>query len=192
MTVKQLLVSVLGAMAFAGSANAALLSSTTTGAGNVVTDYSTGSQVSFDLDLAQLSHTSLTYTVEAADLANPYLSFNALVRNLSGSALHGFALYLDGIAFGPANGSVTPAFGSVGTVTRTDGKLAITFSAPEYAELHIGNPVLEADKFDWQLATAGLAVGDRFVITSAVPEPGNLTLMLAGMGACAMLRRRRK
>jgi hypothetical protein len=128
--------------------------------------------------------------VEAADLANPFISFNALVRNLSGTALNGFGLYLGGIEFGGADGSVTPAFGTIGTITRTGSQLAIAFSAPEYAELHIGNPVLEAGKFDWRLSTAGLAVGDRFVITSAVPEPGNLALMLAGLGAFAFMRRR--
>lgn len=189
---KKLLVTLAGAAAFAGSANAAILSGTHAAPGNVVTDWSAGGLVSFDLDLAQLRNTTLTFTLEAADLAGPTLDFNALVRNLSGAGLSSFGFRVDGIAFSGAQGSVTPAFGTVASITAQDKFVNVGFGAPEYAELHFGNPLGDSGRFNWSFSTAGLQAGDTFTITSAVPEPSNVALMLAGLGVFALVRRRRQ
>jgi hypothetical protein len=185
----------LGALALSiatGAAHGAVLTTSHTAAGNVVTDYSSAGLVSFDLDLAQLRNSTLTFTLEAADLAAPTLSFNALVRNLSGAGLHSFGFQLQGISFAGDEGSVTPAFGSVSNLIADSTGVRVDFGAPEYAELHFGNPTSAAGKFDWTFSTAGLQAGDTFTITSAVPEPGNVALMLAGLGVFGLMRRRKQ
>lgn len=190
MNMKNLLIALVGAAAFAGSANAAVLTSFNAAPGNVVTDYSSDGLVAFNLDLAQLRNTTLTFTLQQADLAGPTLSFNAVLANLSGAGIPSFGFRLDGISFAGAQGSVTPQFSSVSSLAATATSVDVNLAAPEYAELHFGNPFLENGKLDWSFSTAGLQAGDTFTITSAVPEPSNVALMLAGLGVFGLLRRR--
>lgn len=173
---KQLAV-LLSTLALAGAANAALLTSTT---GNSVTNYSAPSLLSFDLDLANFSTTKLDFVIEEADLLSSSLSFNAIVRNLSGVGLSRFTFSLQGIAFARP-GSVTPTFGTVGATEHSSGAAAVSFSAPEYAEFHFGNPFASDGFSDWLLDVSTLRAGDTFSITAAIPEPSTLALMLASL-----------
>jgi hypothetical protein len=194
MNFKHLLATLLGAAAFAAvsadSAQAAVLTSTNAAPGTVATDFSSAGLVAFNLDLAQLRNTTLTFTLEAADLAGPTLAFNALVSNLSGAGFSRFGFHVDGISFSGAQGSVTPLFTGVASVTAGAQAVDVAFTGPEYAELHFGNPLAENGKLDWSFSTAGLQAGDTFSVTSAVPEPGNVALVLAGLGVIAAVRRR--
>ena len=178
------------ALSFCGPANAALLLNTTGPAANTVTDYSAPGAVSFDLDLAQLSPTTLRFEIQAQDLAGP-LTLNAIVRNLSGMALKGFHVNLTGISFLSA-GSVTPTFGTLGGVASGPDYASITFASPEWAEFHFGNPLALSDKTDWFLDTRGLAVGDTFVISADVPEPSTLALMLPALCMAGLMAARRR
>jgi len=157
---------------------------------NAVTDYSTVGQVAFDLDLDDFSPARLDFLVEAGDLLGP-LSLNALVRNLSGSALSSFSFRLDGIRFAGA-GSVTPTFGTLGQVGYGSDYASIRFATPEWSEFHFGNPLAVDGASDWLLSTAGLRAGDRFSITTAVPEPSSAALMLAGLCMSGLLAARRR
>jgi hypothetical protein len=189
MTLKHLLAGALASLALAGAAQAAVLTSAS-GAGTVVTDYSSASLVSFDLDLHTLSGTTLNFVIEQSDLALPYLNFNALVRNLSGEGLSSFRLSLSGISYAAA-GSVTATFGTLGEVAYSASEARIGFSSPEWAEFHFGNPLNAAGATDWRLSTLGLKAGDSFSIVSEVPEPANLLLMLSGVLLLAFTRRLR-
>ena len=182
----------VAALSVSASAHAALLLNTSGSAANSVTDYSAPGAVSFDLDLKQLSPTTLRFQVEEADLFGP-LSLNAIVRNLSGSALNGFHFNLQGISFLTA-GSVTPTFGTLGGVSHGADYASIVFAKPEWAEFHFGNPLAEGGKIDWLLDTRGLAAGDTFVISADVPEPSTLALLLPALGMAGLMagRRRRK
>jgi len=180
------------ALSFAGSADAALLLTTNGSPANTVTDYSTPGAVSFDLDLADLAAGSLRFEIEAQDLLGP-LSLNALVRNLSGMALNEFQFNLSGISF-LSPGSVTPTFGTLGTVGYGPSYASINFATPEWAEFHFGNPLMVNGQADWLLDTRGLSAGDTFVISAEVPEPSSLALMLPALciASAVAARRRRK
>jgi hypothetical protein len=189
----------IGALALAAAlalpqAHGAILTGAT--GANAVTDYSGAGRASFDLDLATFAPTTLNFTVEAADLAGP-LAFNALVRNLAGTALDDFSLSLNGIAFFAA-GSVTPAFGTVGAATFGPHTANVAFSAPEWAEFQFGNALGVPGAADWLLDTRGLRAGDTFTVTAAttraaeVPEPSGMLLALTALlGMTAAYKRRR-
>jgi hypothetical protein len=186
MKLRHHIIALTAAMACAGAANAALLTSST---GATVSDYSAPALVAFDLDLHNFSGTRLNFVLEDADLLAP-LSMNALVRNLSGHGLKQMTFALQGIAFA-APGSVTPAFGTLQYVNFNSGAASIGFGAPEYAEFQFGNPFALNNKSDWLLDTSGLRAGDAFSITATVPEPDALTLFLSALtllGLYAMKR----
>ena len=182
----------VAALSISASAHAALLLNTSGSAANSVTDYSAPGAVSFDLDLKQLSPATLRFQVEEADLFGP-LSLNAIVRNLSGAALHGFHFNLSGISY-LAAGSVTPTFGTLGGVTHGADYASIAFASPEWAEFHFGNPLALGNQADWFLDTRGLAPGDTFAISAEVPEPSTFALLLPALCMASMMaaRRRRK
>jgi hypothetical protein len=186
MKLSQHLIALTAAMAFAGAANAALLTSSS---GATVSDYSAPALVAFDLDLHNFSGTRLNFVLEDADLLGP-LSMNALVRNLSGHGLTQMTFALQGIAFA-APGSVTPAYGTLQYANFNSGAASIGFGAPEYAEFQFGNPFSLNNKSDWILDTSGLRAGDAFSITATVPEPASITLFLSALtllGLYAMKR----
>ena len=182
------------ALALPQLSQAAILTGTT--GTNTVTDYSGTGLASFDLDLATFTPTTFSFVLEAGDLAGP-LAFNALVRNLAGTALDEFSFTLDGIAFFAA-GSVTPAFGTVGATTYGAHTANIVFSAPEWAEFQFGNALGVPGASDWLLDTRGLRAGDTFTITAAtaaaaeVPEPSSMLLALTALlGMTAAWKRQR-
>jgi hypothetical protein len=182
------------ALALPQLSQAAILTGTT--GSNTVTDYSGAGLASFDLDLATFTPTTFSFVLEAGDLAGP-LAFNALVRNLAGTALDEFSFSLNGIAFFAA-GSVTPAFGAVGSTTSGAHTANVVFSAPEWAEFQFGNALGEPGASDWLLDTRGLRAGDTFTITAAtaaaaeVPEPSSALLaMTALLGMAAAYKRKR-
>jgi hypothetical protein len=180
-----------GALALSCAANAVVL--TGSSGSNLATDYSGAGKVSFDLDLADFSATTLNFVLQADDLQGP-LSFNALVRNLAGAELNRFSFTLQGIGFAGA-GSVTPGFGSVGSVDMGQAAAVIHFATPEYAEFQFGDVFGVAGQSDWLLDTSGLQAGDSFSITATVPEPSTAALvlpMLCMAGLMAAARRRKK
>jgi hypothetical protein len=180
----------VAALSISTSANAALLLNTSGSPANTVTNYSAPGAVSFDLDLEQLSSTTLRFQVEEADLSGP-LSLNAIVRNLSGAALNGFHFNLRGISF-LAAGSVTPTFGTLGSISHGADYASIAFAKPEWAEFHFGNPLAEGGKIDWLLDTRGLTAGDTFVISADVPEPSTIALLLPALGLAGLMAGRRR
>lgn len=180
----------VAALSFAGSADAALLLTTNGSSATTVTDYSAPGAVSFDLDLKNLADTSLRFEIEAQDLLGP-LSLNALIRNLSGTALDAFQFNLSGISFLSA-GSVTPTFGTLGAVSSSARNASISFASPEWAEFYFGNPLMANGQRDWLLDTRGLAAGDTFVISAEVPEPSSLALMLPALCMASLMAARRR
>lgn len=185
-------IAALGLAVAASPASAAILLTTSGSAANTVTDYSAPGAVSFDLDLENFSATTLRFALEEDDLLGP-LSLNALVRNLSGTALTNFHFRLSGISFA-APGSVTPTFGTLGGVDHGPNYASIAFATPEWAEFHFGNPLAMQGASDWLLDTRGLVAGDTFAISAEVPEPSTLALMLPTLCMAGLMaaRRRRK
>ena len=183
-------IAALALAASAQSAHAAVLLASGGSPANTVTDYSTPGAVSFDLDLANFNATTLRFVLEEEDLPGP-LSLNAIVRNLSGSAMNQFHFRLDGIAFA-APGSVTPTFGTLGGVDHGAGYASIAFASPEWAEFHFGNPLAMQGASNWLFDTRGLSAGDTFVISAEVPEPSTLALLLPALGMAGLMTARRR
>lgn len=156
-----------------------------------VNDYSAIGLLSFDLDLANGAPAVLSWRIDDEDLLAP-IAFNAVVRNLTGAGLQGLTLTLDRGAFASV-GSVTRQFsGEASSVTGSGATRTVTFASQEFLDVELGNPLGRAGAQDWTLGQAGFQVGDRFSLTvSAVPEPSQYALLLAGLAGIGWVARRR-
>lgn len=195
-TIRNAMAALLGALALAqaGTASAASLHSVAADAANQVTDYSQAGLVSFDLDWHQLSHTGLQFTVDAADVHNGSLAFNALVRNLSGLGLEQVYVSFQGAALSPAQGSVgTDGFSEVAAHSASQQVIWAQFAPALGTEFYLGNPLATTTALNWTLDLSGLQAGQQFsVLVSAVPEPGTYALVLAGLAAVGLVAARRR
>lgn len=153
-------------------------------------DYSAIGLLSFDLDLANGSPAVLSWRVDDEDLLAP-IAFNAVIRNYTGAGLPGLTLALDRGSFGSV-GSITRQFGGAMLVGGSGATRTLAFTPHDYLDIELGNALGGAGKTDWTLAQAGFQVGDRFSLTvSAVPEPSQYALLLAGLVAVGAVARRR-
>ncbi|NUZ06490.1 PEP-CTERM sorting domain-containing protein [Schlegelella sp. ID0723] len=174
----------------AAPASALVLLGTPAG-GAAIADYSGIGVVSFDADFTSPTLVPLQFRIESADLLAP-VSFNAVIRNFTGSGLDGLSFLLDGATFASA-GSVTRSFGS----TQLDVAAtyaALRFAVPEYLDVEIGNALGRPGATDWTLSLAGRSVGDVItmqVVPAAVAEPPLIALVAGGLGLLAWARRRR-
>ncbi len=158
----------------------------------VATDYSSTGLLSFDLDLSSGAPAVLTWRLDEDDLLAP-IGLNAIIRNYTDAGLQGLILTLDHGSFGSV-GSVTRQFGGESSsVTGGGGTRTVTFSSEEFLDVELGNALGDAGKTDRTLAQAGLQAGDRISLTvSAVPEPEQYALLLAGLAAIGLAVRRRQ
>lgn len=186
--------SALALLALAAAPAQAVQYNGATGTGVTVTDFSGAGLVGFDLDFAARGTATLSFALDAQDLALGSLSFNALVRNLSGLGFEGARVTLDGIGFAlPAGTLTTDGFQPVLASGSSAQGLWARFGGPGLtSEFYIGNPLAQAGAADWSLDLAGHQVGDTFSITVAVPEPETYALMLAGLAAVGWVARRRR
>jgi hypothetical protein len=191
MKTTKLIAALCAAFCLASNASAALYTGTSGSSANVVTDYSGADALSFDFDLKNFTPLTLNFLVEAADLANPLVSFNALIRNQTGFGFAQLDVSLENARFAQA-GTITPSFGTLASFAASATSAGATFSPAEPAELYFGNPLGVAGQRDWVLDLAGRAVGDRFSIRASVPEPGSYALLLGGMGMLYLARRRKQ
>ena len=165
--------------AFGAPAQAITLHSTHTQGGTIVTDYASSGLVSFDVDFANRGPAVLTYLLDAADFGMP-LSFNAVLRNFTGSGIDGYTVQLGKGGFATI-GSVTRQFGGDASASAVGGLARVSFATPEFLDVELGNALASTPgASDWQLN--GLQAGDLLTVTvTAVPEPGTLAMWLAGI-----------
>ncbi|MGQ3094162.1 MAG: PEP-CTERM sorting domain-containing protein [Roseateles sp.] len=157
----------------------------------VVDDYSALGLVSFDIDLANTAPVTISWRIDDEDLLGP-IDFNAVIRNYTGAGLQGLTLTLDRSGFAGV-GSVTRQFGGSTVVGGSGATRTLMFTPVEFLDLELGNALGGAGKQDWTLSQAGFQVGDRFSLTvTAVPEPGQYALLLAGLAGLALLARGRR
>lgn len=169
-------------------AHAAVYTGVVGSTGATVADYTAGSLISFDIDFASLGSATLGYTIDAADVLNG-LSFNAVLRNITGEGLGAYTFGLSSGLFGNL-GTVTRQFGGSSDVSFSGADAIVKFSPMEFLDVEIGNP-LGYGGTDWRIS--GLNAGDTLNITvSAVPEPETLALLLSGLGVVGWITRRRR
>ena len=170
-------------------ASAVILSGYTTAPGNTVDDFSAAGLVSFDLNLAKLSSTTIDFIVESADLGGP-LAFNAIVNNFFGAGISNVRLVLDNASFASIGSVGGGGFGSDPSASGSGGAALIAFGSPEFNFFSIGDP-FGLGATDWSIDVSNLGVGDIFSVSFAIPEPGSVPLVLAGIALTGLLRRRR-
>lgn len=163
------------------------------GAPQVDASFASASQLFFDINFTQADSVTLNFSVEAADLSQPLLSFNALVRNFSGLGFEAVSVKLNGARFAGPVGSVgTDGFQPVLASGSNSDSLWAQFGQPGVTtEFYLGNPLAQAGASDWTLDLSGAQVGDAFSISVAVPEPESYALMLSGLALLGWLAKRR-
>lgn len=187
MQFKKIAAVLLGSFAIAGSASAVTFEGASGAA--AVTDYSAGSLLSFDLDFSSLGSVLLNFTVGAADVGST-LSFNSLVRNLSGLGIDSASFKINGASFSGFGEISNDGFHAItGSGKSASGGWA-TFAPGLTTEFYIGSPFDNSN--DWSINLAGLNAGDSFSIMVAVPEPEQYAMLLAGLGVIGAVARRRK
>ncbi len=178
--------------ALALPAQALILDGVTTQGATVVQDYSGAGLMAFDIDLHNGAPVVLSFVVEEADLAGP-ISFNAVIRNLSGQGLEGLAFSFSsgGIA---QIGTVTRFFGGQTELLGGGGELQIRFTPAEYYDVELGDAFgSTAGAANWVLQADQWVGGTRFdLVVSSVPEPASAALLLAGLGLVGRLASRRR
>ncbi|WP_332687439.1 PEP-CTERM sorting domain-containing protein [Devosia sp.] len=165
-----------------------------TGGDASVTDYSTDGLLSFDLDFSSFAPTTLSYTIDAADLLGGGLSFNAVLRNLIGAGgvgVEGYSFSLSSGLFGNL-GTVTRQFGGTSSTSFSGSNALVSFSSLEFLDVEIGDPLGHGGgQMNWLIG--GLNAGDSLSLTvTAVPEPETYALLLSGLGMVGWLTRRRR
>ena len=147
--------------------------------------------IAADIGFAEFGTVSLTFQLSAAD-AGGLAAFNAVIDNLMvGRGIAGLELSLNRGTF-ELVGAVTPSFSAVASVLGTPQYQRISFAPAEVFGVDLGNPFAAAGQADWLFGFAGMQAGETFTLTvSAVPEPHVWTLMLAGVGMLALMRRPR-
>ena len=134
----------IAATTFATQAQAAVFNGATSAGGNVATEYTLGSDLSFDLDLLSKAPITLNFTIESADLSGDPMTFSALVRNLTGLGFNGVSITLSGITFSGAGTIATDGFSAISASGSSATQAWATFSPDLTSEFYIGNPLANA------------------------------------------------
>lgn len=183
----------IAAATFATQAQAVVFNGATTAGGNVATEYTIGSDLSFDLDLASKAPVTLSFTLESSDFSGDLVTFGAIVRNFTGLGFDKVTVALSGITFAGTAGTIsTDGFSAVGASGNTANLAWASFTPGVTSEFYIGNPLGTPGQANWVLNLDGLHAGNQFTVTVAVPEAETYALAVAGLAVVGLGLRRRK
>lgn len=148
--------------------------------------------VYFDINFTATSGTSGTgsFSVDSAALDAIPLSGTYF----SGQTIDNFSFTFGSVVFDQTTGANWTA--SDGQITGLNGICCSTFTSSTTADAQLRTNTSGGAPTSWNASANGafLASGSTYVITQAapVPLPAGLPLMLAGLGAFAIAKRRRK
>lgn len=183
------LLALASAALFALPAHAVTLESATLAGNALDTSFSTSSLISLDLSIWNHDVLSFDFAVDADDIAAGSVSFNSIVRDVSGLGFGSLSIMLN-------KGDFTIPTDSLRAAT-VEGDLLTSdyFSGAMVTEFYIGNPFIEDGVSDWTIGFSGMNAGDTFRlnigVTPAVPEPADWAMLLAGLGMIVLSAARR-
>lgn len=187
-----------GALVISAPTHAVTPDSATLNGNALDTSFSSASLLALDLTLFNALPTTMSFVVDADDIAAGGIDFNALIREVGGAGLPGLRLTLSGARFG-AIGSARGATQSgdlpdvtfIGSATDVIAS-AVASASASFTEVYVGNPFYEDTLDDWRIAFDTMHAGDVFSLNVAVvPEPREWMLMLAGLGMIGLSAARR-
>ena len=188
-----------------GAGAATLISPSPFNADIVVRPMSASGLISLDFDFNNMDDTEVTlrFRIDAAEAAAGRISFNAILRNNMGFPFWEAAVWQapgSPVTIGEPPGSVWgnsapityPYHGPSGSGGYFDLDHAENGAFGEPLLAYLGNPLSQSGRTDFTLMLNGLTADSEFDVIVAVPEPGELAFLLAGLGlAAARLRKGR-
>ena len=124
----------------------------------------------------------------STELAESTITFNAFSAGVRGIGGNFFASNISGL-FAPGDVTLSTTDSS-GTVTRT----IIAATVNSFLGFVSDGPITQMTLISVQPSSGGFLwpSTDNVVLAAAVPEPGTYGLMLAGLGVCGFMARRRR
>jgi len=170
-------------------AHAFSIESVMAGGNDVDTSFSTRAgaeqarMLSLELGVRSTAPVSIRLAFDAGDPA--VLPFNALLNNFVGLGFERISFDLAGASFAlPLGTAAGSGFGAVAGVTGNASSINVTFRAPETFAATAGGWLLDGSAKDFGIVTSA-GGSATLTITTAVPEPASVALMLAGLALVA-------
>jgi hypothetical protein len=176
-------------------APAAIISATNLN-GNSYIDYSAEGLLALDINANNIAPLLFDVSFSATEIASGSVDFNAVINSFLTYGISELRLDFGSLSVNPGNvqSGFIPGPAGMWSVTQNGGQFVASNgnAADEYYGLLVGDPYASGALSNWTIDTGRLSANSTYALrVQAVPEPGQLALMVAGLGLLGVLRRRR-